>query len=144
MKYLKIFELFNSDNTYTFTKTEDKKYDDGDKTLRYEFTTKDDVIYKILLSFYPNASIDNEKTRVLRADFSTSGYKSSSISLINMNDSIKVFATLKSLLDSHRSEFDKLFISSTPERIIFYKKMFTHMGMEITELDDYQIVIDYD
>jgi hypothetical protein len=106
---------------------EDKRYKalSGGKirTIRYEFITKDDVLYLILLNIW-------DRDRTARIDFHTESNNPehrSIYQLINTRDAIKVFNTIKSILEKHKQEFDKLIINSAPERIEFYKKLLDYL-----------------
>jgi hypothetical protein len=122
-----INELFSTDYTYDVKLTEKSSFANSD-SYRYEFITKDDVKYRILLNV-------NKKNKMGVLNFDTIGINnrnySSMIHLINTKDSIKVFNTLKSIIYKHIDEIDKIGIYSTEDRIKFYKKLLEHMGIKV-------------
>jgi len=126
-------ELFDSENIYDIRMTEDS--DDGFnsniRTLRYEFTTKDDVTYKILMTIWVNQ-------KQARIDFNTVSENpdhTSGIELINTYDTVKVLNTLKAIIYQHRNEIDKVLISSTSDRVKFYEKVLNHLNVKSTTRD---------
>lgn len=120
-----IKELFDETHVYPTRLYQDTQ--DGDvRTLRYEFQTKDNVTYKVLITLYVYP-------KLARLDFHTVSKNpehSSAIELINTHDAIKVFNTLKSIIYKHRDEIDKLLISSTHDRVKFYEKMLNHLHIK--------------
>lgn len=97
------------------------------RTIRYIFQTKDDVEYRILLFIWT-------LNKMGRLDFETIGKKNpehtSGIRLINTYDSIKVFNTLKYIINLHKNEIEKLIISSIPKRVVFYKKLLDYLHID--------------
>lgn len=117
-------ELFNDTNIYPVRKYEDKEYGNT-RELRYDFHTKDNITYKILLSIWKNSKNG-------RIDFHTvskNANYTSAIELINAHDAIKVFNTLRHIIYLHKDDIEKLIISSIPERVKFYKKLLDHLHM---------------
>jgi hypothetical protein len=135
-KYINfINEIFESDNIYNVKLYKDEIYESGNHELRYSFITKNNIEYKILLFIKKNgnASIDFDTIGLDNDDYS------SMIWLINSHDSIKVFNTLKSIIYKHK-EIKKLEISSTEERIKFYKKLLDYMKIKNKLLDDKHLI----
>lgn len=118
-----INEIFNSENIYDIKTDEEKKYKDSSH-YRYSFITKDNIKYRILLGIVNGVGT---------IDFDTVGLSdnkyNSIIHLINSHDSIKVFNTIKSLIFRHNA-IEKIKLSSTPDRITFYKKMLDYMKIK--------------
>ena len=130
MKYIRIFELFDGD-VYDVKLDEHEDYQ-GDRpceVYRYSFVTKNGVEYHV--------SIAIKNKSEAKIDFSSGGENPdhrSFINLINTGDAIKVFNTLKSIIEKHKSEIKKLIMNSSPDRIRFYKRMLDHMKIR-NELD---------
>jgi hypothetical protein len=134
MKLLPIInELFGgSDSIYDVklsSKEENSKMWGRDITFyRYYFITKDNIRYEVSIEIY-------HKSRTGRIDFITkdlnqSGMFISLIDLIHTHDAIKVFNTLKSIIENHKHEIDHLIISSTQDRSIFYKKLLDYLHIK--------------
>ena len=126
MKLLAVItEIFNDFNVYPVRMYEDSQ-DGNTRTIRYAFKTKDDVQYKILLNFWP---LDKQA----RIDFHTVSKKNPNhtevIDLINTHDAIKVFNTLRHIIYLHKNEIKKLVLTSTADRINFYKKMINYLHL---------------
>lgn len=125
-------ELFGSD-VYPVNVTEDKRFPSNGQSiriLRYEFTTKDNVEYRVMVQIW-------KKDRVGKLDFMTHSKNpehSSIIQLINTHDAIKVFNTLKSIIENHRKEFDSLQIESSPDRIPFYEKLLKYFHVNYKKI----------
>lgn len=130
-------ELFKSDNIYNVILTEHTTWDVFN-SYRYSFITKDDVEYRISLSIKNNGDAN--------INFDTKGLSnkdhSSMIFLINTHDTIKVFNTLKSIIDKHE-EIKKLIISSSEDRMVFYKKILDYMKIENEYIDDGYTLVGY-
>jgi len=132
--FFKLNEILDSNYTYAVKKVKDETYnitsDVSFRELRYEFITKNDILYKILFTI--------EGDGEARIDFHTIGIKdknhNSIIDLINSNDSIKVFNTLKSIIFSHKEDINKLKLSSTRDRLIFYKKLLEHIKIKYDDM----------
>lgn len=126
-----INELFDTDLSYPFKLIETKKYQDA-ISYRYEFITKDDVTYFIILRV-------NSKSRKGSIDFSTTDKEKnySFIHLINKHDAIKVFNTLKKIIQTQTNNIDYLILHSRPERLEFYKKIFDHLNYQTQYVDPY-------
>jgi len=126
-----INELFGSDYIYPIKVTEDNKFrsnlsQQAFRSIRYEFITKDEVTYQVLISIW-------RKDRVGRIDFSTYSENpehNSFLALINTHDAIKVFNTLKSIVEKHRKEIDELIMPSSPDRVKFYKKLLDYLNIK--------------
>lgn len=147
MKLLDVItELFGSD-VYPVNVTEDHEYKSrlaGNerelsqpmRSIRYEFITKDQVTYKILLNIW-------KTDKIARMDFHTTSKTpghSSIIELINTHDAIKVFNTLKFILEKHRQEFQKLIIDSDPDRIKFYEKLLQYFHMNFEKKGNHYLI----
>lgn len=120
-------ELFDSTNVYDVEAVSRQKYPSNEiqesKTeYRYVFTTKDNLKYRVMLMIRENGWA--------RIDFDVVGSGVfSDIQLINKYDSIKVFNTIKSILEKHKPEIDTLVIHSTEDRNMFYKKLLKYMNI---------------
>jgi hypothetical protein len=136
-------ELFGGEYTYPLTVKSDETYHSEAskrdyRSIRYHFITKDNVEYDVLLGIYEDGNA--------RMDFNTRGLSnadhSSIIDLINTHDSIKVFNTLKSILNKHREEIKHLSMDSTPDRIEFYKKILNHLHINYKQIYPNHIIAD--
>ena len=128
MRYIKIYELFNGD-VYEVKLVDHKSEKEYSDFYKYSFRTKNDIEYRI--SFFI------KKDGTAKLDFMTEGKDpkhNSFIQLINTGDAIKVFNTLKSIIEKHRQDIKKLIINSSPDRVRFYKRMLDHMKIR-NELD---------
>jgi hypothetical protein len=141
MKLLDVItELFGSD-VYPVNVIEDKEYDSrftGQplREIRYEFITKDQVVYHVGIEIW-------KTDKVARLDFYTSSKTpghSSIIELINTHDAIKVFNTLKSILEKHKQEFQKLIIDSDPDRIKFYEKLLQYFHVNFEKKNNHYLI----
>ena len=124
-------ELFDSSYIYHVDVVSDKTFMSHfthlkTREIRYVFKTKDDVIYDILfLIEYVKGTAEMH--------FAARGAGvGETIGLINKHDSIKVFNTLKSIIDKHKKDIKILELRSTPERNEFYTKILDHMGIKYT------------
>lgn len=130
-------ELFSTKYSYPFKRVAESEGDDY-KFYRYSFFTKDNVEYRVLLDVW-------KKNNAGRLDFDTVSKENpeynSNINLIGTHDSIKVFNTIKNIIDSH-PELNILVADSIPERIKFYKKIFDHMGFN-SKIDQWGHLILY-
>lgn len=128
-KHFQINEIFKSEQIYDVTLDEYKEYDNS-KSYRYSFITKDDIKYRVLLSIRNNG--------VGRIDFDTTSEKNiehnSIFQLINTGDVYKVINTLKSIIDKHK-DVKELVISSSKERMKFYKKILDYMNIRNKYID---------
>lgn len=128
-KHFQINEIFKSEQIYNVTLDEYKEYNNS-KSYRYQFITKDDIKYRVLFSIKNNG--------VGRIDFDTISEKNikhnSIFQLINTGDVYKVINTLKSIIDKHK-DVKELVISSSKERIKFYKKILDYMNIRNKYID---------
>lgn len=136
IKESQLNELFSTDYIYPVKQIEKTDYH-GTIFYRYEFKTKDNVTYNVLLSINENG--------VGKLDFSTrtedNDYYQNSIELINTKDAVKSLNTIKSIIDNH-PEMTTIVISSTEDRIPFYKKILDHLKIR-NELKNKQTLIGY-
>jgi hypothetical protein len=123
-----IDELFDTSYTYNIYVNSDRTFKSPfthieTREIRYGFKTKDDVIYDILFI------IDAKGTAEMH--FATHGPGvGDAIGLINKYDSIKVFNTLKSIIDKHKKDIKKLEFRAPPERNKFYAKILDYMKIK--------------
>ncbi|MFW6281273.1 MAG: hypothetical protein ACOC1O_00555 [bacterium] len=121
----KLNEILTTENVYDIT-LDEEVYTETSKIYRYSFITKKDIKYTVLLTVRKNGEA--------RIDFDTRGLKDdkydSVIHLINSGDTIKVLNTLKAIINNHKDDIDKLIISSTRDRIKFYKKILDYLNIE--------------
>jgi hypothetical protein len=126
MKLLAIItEIFDDTHIYPVRMYQDSQ--DGEvRTLRYDFQTKDEVQYKILLTIW-------QLNKTARIDFNTVSKKNpehnSVIELIGTHDALKVFNTIKHIIDIHKDDIQKLVITSLPGRLKFYEKMLNYFHL---------------
>jgi len=131
-QYKLLNELFSGDiYPYKLTGNEKRGYS---MTYYYEFNTKNEITYKITMSIRPD--------RLGRIDFytekvgewpNTSGY-------LNTHDSIKVFNTIKSILEKNKDKIDTLILFSDKKRTIFYKKLLKYFNIKYKIEGDNRIV----
>lgn len=114
--------------------------DGNTRRLRYEFKTKHDVQYKILMTIYTL----NKSARIDFNTVSETPGHTSVIELINTHDAIKVFNTIRHIIYQHKDEIKKVVMSSIPDRTKFYKKMLDHLHLnnkaEVINGQDYIFV----
>lgn len=125
-----INELFDSNLVYDVKLISKKEFPSnyGNSTDEYSyiFITKDKLKYRVLLIIREDG--------YAKMDFDVVGSGIfSAIELINKYDSINVFNTLKSIIEQHKNEINKLIIHSTEDRNKFYKKLLGYMGIKYNE-----------
>jgi hypothetical protein len=136
-----ITELFSPEYVYPVTATDDETYKSPltgqrQRTIRYEFTTKDNVTYRAMVHIW-------KKDKTARIDFDTQSKNPkhrSIIGLINTYDALKVFNTLKSILEKHRAEFNKVIISTHPIRMPFYEKLLQYFHINYKKIGNSEIL----
>ena len=125
MKYLKIFELFDTAYDFKLVKSTIKNEYPPLHDLTYEFTTKDNVTYVVYLWILGGVGkIDFETKSILKKHTSKSAK-------IGIYDSYKIFNTIKTIIFSNKSILTKLIIEANrKERLDFYIKLVEYMGLE--------------
>ena len=134
-----LIELFDKTNIYPIILSDTKTYTDA-ISYRYTFTSKDNIRYIIGLVVYT----DNKtgKLDFLSSDLNSIHRNYNSNELINKYDAIKVFNTMKYIINHHRKEFTKLIVSSTEDRSKFYEKLLTYMNVPFKRKNENELIAD--
>jgi hypothetical protein len=125
MKYLKLFELFNTAYDYKLVKDNTKRDYPPLYDLTYEFTTKDNVTYIVYLWILNGVcKLDFETKSLLKKHTSKSGK-------IGIYDGFKVFNTIKNIIYDNKHLMKKIIIEANrKERLDFYIKLIDYMDLK--------------
>ena len=130
MKYIKIFELFDTTYDFKLVKSEVEKRFPPLYDFTYEFTTKNNVTYIVYLWILNGmCKLDFETKSNLKKHTSKSGK-------IGTYDSFRVFNTIKDIIYTNKHLMKKIIIEANrKERLDFYIKLVEYMGLEYTISD---------
>jgi hypothetical protein len=125
MKYIKLFELFDSLYEYKLVKDNTKRDYPPLYDLTYEFTTKDDVTYIVYLWILNGVcKLDFETKSSLKKHTSKS-------SKIGTYDAFKVFNTIKTIIYDNKNLMKRIIIEANrKERLDFYINLVDYMGLK--------------